>query len=194
MTPEDFILSRLQAWRVPRTLQNLCLSDLSPTVLHVIPDQVIASSARGEFPASFGIYGLANGGDRAHAAILRRTLAAKVNAHPVYLDDEDRPPSSRVLWVSWATLFGELVLADRFSESFKVTVQALDRMSEVKTLILTGIGDTPERPDGLDAALKGVLTRRVSEGLRTYWESPLSLDQLRARYGRTGIITEVSHV
>jgi hypothetical protein len=172
----------------------MCLNDLSPTVLNVIPDHVIASSARGEFPASFGIYGLANGGDGAHAAILRKTLVSKVAAHPVYLHDEDRPPSSRVLWVSWATLFGELVLADRFSESFKVTVQALDRMSEVKTLILTGIGDTPERPEGLDAALKGVLTRRVSEGLRTYWESPLSLDQLRGRYGRTGIITEASHV
>lgn len=194
MTPDDFIIRRLQAWRVPRNLQNLCLGDLSPAVLKAIPDHAIASSARGQFPASFGICGLATGGDRAHAAILRRTLTSLITAHPVLLDDEDRPPSPLVLWVSWTTLFGELVLADRFSDSFKATVQVLDRMSEVKTLILTGIGDTPEKPDGLDAALKGVLTRRVSEGIKTYWESPLSLKQLQARYGRTGIITEASHV
>jgi hypothetical protein len=192
MTPEQIITRQLSTWKVPRAYQELRLEDLHPSVLQAIPDSAISDALRGQFPASIGICGIARA-DRAFAALVRQSMESYITAHPEVLDDEDRPVKRQVLWISWTALFGELVMADAWSEEFKATASIFDRMENVKVLILTGLGDTPDKPERFEAAIKGVLTRRSSEGLRTYWESPLSLKELQARYGRTGIVTEAKH-
>lgn len=188
MTPEEFTTRQLKVWKVPKTLQGLNLDDLDDAA--ALPDHAIEAALVGKLPASFGL--LAGGGDRVIAALLRQTLLTMVAAHPRFLDDDRQ--THQLLWVSWPVLFGELAMADLASDAYKATLTTLDRMQTVKILVLVGLGDTPERPDRLEAALRGILTRRASEGLRTYWSSPLGLDQIRARYGRTGLLQEATHV
>ncbi|MFZ1376198.1 MAG: hypothetical protein WAS25_06340 [Geothrix sp.] len=188
MTPDEFTTRQLKVWKVPKTLQGLNLADLDDAA--ALPDHAIEAALVGKLPASFGL--LAVGGDRVIAALLRQTLLAMVATHPRFLDDDRQ--NHQLLWVSWPVLFGELAMADLASDAYKATLTTLDRMQTVKVLVLTGLGDTPERPDRLEAALRGILTRRESEGLRTYWSSPLGLLQLRARYGRTGLLPEAAHV
>lgn len=188
MTPNDFITRQLTAWRVPKALQDLDLDGLDDA--SSLPDHAVQAALVGKLPASFGL--LAIGGDRVIAALLRQTLLASVSARPRLLDDDRQ--NHQLLWVTWPVLFGELAIADLSSDAYKATLTILDRMQNVRVLVLVGLGDSPERPDRLEAALRGILTRRASEGLRTYWSSPLGLDQLRARYGRTGLLQEVPHV
>lgn len=192
MTRDEIITRQLSHWRVPKALQGLRVESLGPALLGAIPDAAILASAAGKFPASFGLVAVPDA-ERALAAILRRALDAALTAYP-HLADETIPPSRIVLWVSWPVLFSELLNLDLGSDAYNATASIFDRMRSVNTLVLTGLGDTSTKPDRLEATLKGILAHRVSEGLRTIWESPLSYEDLGERYARTGILQGAAHV